>query len=302
MGSGTPSTTVKDLAIFETEHKLPKVPVKVTDIPADGDFSDTSGNVEWELDTQSSTGVAPGVKQVHLYFAQHLIDPDVEADFVKWIDDPTGPKQANASFGECETSPAERHAREHDPDPVQQQRGSERAVRHRRAGRTGAGRRADAAPGRARGPHPVRRHRRHRLLVPRARARPRAGAGNGVANQGVPIINYPAASPYVVAVGGTVLYPTARHRPAGARVPVAVHRAAARASSSPRRPISTASQHRPSLPVERQRNAQHRAGRLAAGFRTWPMSPATSPPAPTTSTATSSAAPPARAAPVSPRR
>src|SRR6202012_2954509 len=36
---------------------------------------------------------------------------------------------------------------------------------------------------------------------------PELGAGNGVANQGVPIVNYPAASPYVVAVGGTVLYP-----------------------------------------------------------------------------------------------
>ena len=106
MGSGDSSTTVKDLAIFESEHGLPKVPVKVTDIPADGDFSDTGGNVEWELDTQSSTGMAPDVKRVHLYFAQHLIDPDAEADFAKWVDDPSGPKQANASFGECETTPA----------------------------------------------------------------------------------------------------------------------------------------------------------------------------------------------------
>ena len=36
---------------------------------------------------------------------------------------------------------------------------------------------------------------------------PELGAGNGVANQGIPIVNYPPASPYVVAVGGTVLYP-----------------------------------------------------------------------------------------------
>ena len=39
MGSGDSSTTVKDLAIFEQEHGLPKVPVQVTDIPKDGDFS-----------------------------------------------------------------------------------------------------------------------------------------------------------------------------------------------------------------------------------------------------------------------
>ncbi|HEY1568748.1 MAG TPA: protease pro-enzyme activation domain-containing protein, partial [Solirubrobacteraceae bacterium] len=106
MGSGDSSTTVKDLALFEQEMKLPQVPVKVTDIPKEGDFSDTGGNVEWELDTQASTGMAPNVKQVHLYFAQHLIDPDAEADFAKWVDDKNGPKQANASFGECETTPA----------------------------------------------------------------------------------------------------------------------------------------------------------------------------------------------------
>ena len=64
MGSGDSSTTVKDLAIFEGQHGLPKVPVTVTDIPKDGDFSDTGGNVEWELDTQASTGMAPAVKQV----------------------------------------------------------------------------------------------------------------------------------------------------------------------------------------------------------------------------------------------
>jgi subtilase family serine protease len=31
-------------------------------------------------------------------------------------------------------------------------------------------------------------------------------AGNGILNQGVPLLTYPAASPYVVGVGGTVLY------------------------------------------------------------------------------------------------
>ena len=31
-------------------------------------------------------------------------------------------------------------------------------------------------------------------------------AGNGILNQGVPLLTYPAASPYAVGVGGTVLY------------------------------------------------------------------------------------------------
>jgi subtilase family serine protease len=207
MGSGDSSTTVKDLAIFESEHKLPKVAVKVTDIPADGDFSDTGGNVEWELDTQSSTGMAPDVKQVHLYFAEHLIDPDAEADFAKWVDDPSGPKQANASFGECETTPA--NATLESTIPTQFNNNEDQNALYG----TGApnalepvadqtlrqgvleGRTLFAATGDTGSSCPV-------LVLG-----PELGAGNGVANQGVPIVNYPAASPYVVAVGGTVLYP-----------------------------------------------------------------------------------------------
>jgi subtilase family serine protease len=207
MGSGDSSTTVKDLAIFETSHGLPRVPVKVTNIPADGDFSDTSGNVEWELDTQASTGMAPGVSQVHLYFAQHLTDPDVEADFVKWVDDPSGPKQANASFGECETTPA--NATLESTIPTQFNNNLDQNALYG----TGApdalepvaeqtlrkgvleGRTLFAATGDTGSSCPV-------LVLG-----PDLGAGNGVANQGVPIVNYPAASPSVVAVGGTVLYP-----------------------------------------------------------------------------------------------
>ncbi len=213
MGAGDSTTTVKDLAIFESEHNLPKVPVQVTDIPKDGDFSDTGGNVEWELDTQSSTGVAPDVKKVHLYFSEHLIDPDVEADFVKWIDDPAGPKQANASFGECETTPANATLESTIPpqfnnnvdqnalygtgapdalEPVAEQTLEQGVLE---------GRTLFAATGDTGSSCPV-------LVLG-----PDAGAGNGVANQGIPIVNYPAASPYVVAVGGTVLYPDASNPP-----------------------------------------------------------------------------------------
>jgi subtilase family serine protease len=211
MGSGDSSTTVKDLALFEQEMKLPQVPVKVTDIPKDGDFSDTGGNVEWELDTQASTGMAPGVKQVHLYFAQHLIDPDAEADFAKWVDDKNGPKQANASFGECETTPA--NATLESTIPTQFNNNQDQNALYG----TGApnalepvadqtlrqgvleGRTLFAATGDTGSSCPV-------LVLG-----PELGAGNGVANQGIPIVNYPAASPYVVAVGGTVLYPDANN-------------------------------------------------------------------------------------------
>jgi pseudomonalisin len=213
LGAGDSSTTVKDLAIFESEHGLPKVPVTVTDIPTDGDFSDTGGNVEWELDTQASTGVAPDVKKVHLYFSEHLIDPDAEADIVKWVDDPNGPKQANASWGECETTPANATLESTIPtqfnnnedwnadygtgapddlEPVAEQTLEQGVLE---------GRTLFAATGDTGSSCPV-------LVLG-----PDLGAGNGVLNQGVPIVNYPAASPDVVAVGGTVLYPDASSPP-----------------------------------------------------------------------------------------
>jgi pseudomonalisin len=213
LGAGDTSTTVKDLGIFESEHNLPKVTVQVTDIPKDGDFSDTSGNVEWELDTQASTGVAPDVKNVHLYFSEHLIDPDAEEDFVKWIDDPTGPKQANASWGECETTPANATLESEIPtqfnnnedwnadygtgapdalEPVAEQT-LEQGVLEGRTLFSATGDTGSSCP----------------VLV----LGPDLGAGNGVINQGIPIVNYPAASPYVVAVGGTVLYPDSSNPP-----------------------------------------------------------------------------------------
>jgi pseudomonalisin len=216
MGSGDSSTTVKDLPIFESEHQLPKVPITVTDIPKDGDFSDTGGNVEWELDTQASTGMAPHVKQVHLYFAQHLIDPDAEADFATWVDDPNGPKQANASFGECETTPA--NATLESTIPAQFDNNQDQNALYG----TGApdalepvadqtlrqgvleGRTLFAATGDTGSSCPV-------LVLG-----PELGAGNGVLNQGIPIPNYPAVSPYVVAVGGSVLYPDGSTPPARA--------------------------------------------------------------------------------------
>jgi pseudomonalisin len=142
---------------------------------------------------------------VHLYFGQHLIDPDVESALTAWVNDPTGPAQANASFGECETTPAnatlenpllgqfnndgDYHAMfgTDAPDalePVAEQTLSQAILE---------GRTLFASTGDTGSSCPV------LVLGP-------LGAGNGVANEGVPIVNYPAASPHAVAVGGSVLY------------------------------------------------------------------------------------------------
>ena len=213
IGEGDSGPTVSALATFEDHHSLPHVPVTVTRAPAEGDYSDTGGSVEWELDTQAATGMAPDVSGVHLYFGQHLIDPDVESALTAWVSDPDGPAQANASFGECETTPAnatlenpligqfnndgDYHAMfgSDAPDalePVAEQT-LQQAVLEGRTLFASTGDTGSSCPVLVLGP---------------------LGAGNGVANEGVPIVNYPAASPHAVAVGGSVLYSDGNATPA----------------------------------------------------------------------------------------
>ncbi|GAC1364082.1 MAG: S53 family serine peptidase [Actinomycetota bacterium] len=103
-GAGASAGTISDLAQFEREQQLPAVPVTVRNI-GPGPFTDTSGAVEWDIDSQASTGMAPDAKGLTLYFGSSLIDATVEALFTTWANDPAGPAQADASFGECERTP-----------------------------------------------------------------------------------------------------------------------------------------------------------------------------------------------------
>jgi subtilase family serine protease len=47
LGNGATDSAIADLHAFDEENGLPQLPVDVVRVPADGDFSDTSGNVEW---------------------------------------------------------------------------------------------------------------------------------------------------------------------------------------------------------------------------------------------------------------
>ena len=77
-GWGVTDPVVPDLRTFEAEWGLPGVPVTVK-YYGDTSTPDTSGDGatgEWELDTQSSTGMAPNVTSETLYFAHHNDDAD----------------------------------------------------------------------------------------------------------------------------------------------------------------------------------------------------------------------------------
>lgn len=93
---GSPS----DLRQFESENNLPQVPVQI--VPVGLGSSDTSGAVEWDMDTQESTGMAGNVKQLIVYDADSLNDVDLIPDFNEFaIQDAA--EAGSASFGGCET-------------------------------------------------------------------------------------------------------------------------------------------------------------------------------------------------------
>ncbi|HET6501058.1 MAG TPA: S53 family peptidase [Amycolatopsis sp.] len=198
-GEGQTTGVVSDLRTFESKFGLPQVPVTVKHPAGDADFSDDSGHVEWNIDTQASTGMAPKTSGLTLYFGHDLSDADVTRVFSQWTDDSTGPKQASASYGECETvpvvSPIAGQPLLTPSLPVAQGLGNNSDATWTQILRQAAleGKTLFASTGDTGSSCPV-------------ASLPVIGAGNGVLNQGVPITNAPASLPYVVGVGGTVLY------------------------------------------------------------------------------------------------
>jgi hypothetical protein len=177
IGEGRTDTVVKALRRFEATRNLPNVPVQTywTD---PGPKTDDSGRIEWELDTQASTGMAPYVSQVRLYFGSDLALSTLATTLQTWANDPDGPHQVNASVGICEDNPALDGLL----GPAQLASGyalAQAAVEGRAffasSGDTGAG-----------------------CAI--------AAAVNGVTYGALPTAEYPAADPNATAVGGTVVY------------------------------------------------------------------------------------------------
>ncbi|MHB1895331.1 MAG: PKD domain-containing protein [Metallibacterium sp.] len=89
-----------DLRQFETENRLPQVPYQI--IQTGAPSKDTSGDVEWDMDTQESTGIAGNLKELLVYDASSLNDADLIPAFNRYITDDQA-VAASASFGGCET-------------------------------------------------------------------------------------------------------------------------------------------------------------------------------------------------------
>lgn len=177
-------------AAIKCSDALPNVPVRVVEVDgAAAKYTDTAGDEEWDIDTQSSTGMAPNLSELDLYFGTSLTDADVLSVVDDWAGDSAAPLQASASYGECEYDPAAQQLPSGTDFAMGQ--AAEASYQQTLEGATLEGRTLFSSAGDDGSSCPV---------VP--------VDTNGVANQAFPDVNVPCALPEVTCVGGTVLYTT----------------------------------------------------------------------------------------------
>ena len=168
-GAGDMTSVIGDLRTEESANGLPQVPVSVVYTgpvtPQVGADAD-----EWDMDTQYSTGMAGNVGKLYIYSASTLTDSDLALAFNQFATQDVA-QAGSASFGECEYQ--------------SYLDGSMVAWDEIFAEAAAQGQTVFASAGDTGGFCPV-------------------APNNGVP-AGVPDVNYPASSPYVVSVGGTTL-------------------------------------------------------------------------------------------------
>lgn len=163
------STVISDLRIAEARNGLPVVPVTVSQVVPLPSPQDTSGDGEWALDSQSATGIAGGVKQLIFYNTASLATADLLAATNQFAVDNIA-KAGNMSYGGCEALNALLGGLDASDQTFMQ------AVAQ---GQTWFASSGDAGASCT-------------VLI-----------NLGLPLSGPPDVEYPASSPYVVAVGGT---------------------------------------------------------------------------------------------------
>ncbi len=172
MAEGDVSGAISNFRLNEKEFKMIDVAVKV--VPVGLPSSDTSGDDEWTLDMTYSTGMAANVPELYLYDTTSLTDSDIALEYNRWVTQHET-LVGNSSFGGCEYGPYLDGSMFVD-DEVLLQAAAEGMTMFASTGDSGG--------------------------------YCSVGLPNG-APGGAPFVNYPAASPYVVAVGGTDLFSNA---------------------------------------------------------------------------------------------
>jgi pseudomonalisin len=167
---GDVTGVISDLRLAETNNALPKVPVKVVQVGLAS--TDTSGADEFDMDTQYSTGMADTVSTLYIYTTTSLSDSDTALEFNHFAAQKLA-RAGSASFGICEVFPYLDGAMLADDNAFLEAAAQGQTV-FASSGDTGS------ACGVAVG-------------------------ANGVPGSGLPMVEYPASSPYVIGAGGTTL-------------------------------------------------------------------------------------------------
>jgi pseudomonalisin len=171
LGTVSPATgVIADLRSYEKLYNLPQVTVNIVNVGVPS--SDTSGADEWDLDSQTSTGIAQQVGSLTFYVATSLTDSDMGLAINKFAS-VNKAKALNISIGECEVLPYLDGAM-----LVDDQAFNEAALQGQTAFASSDDN-GSACP-----------------VLPT----------NGVPVSGPPFVSYPASSPYVISVGGTDLF------------------------------------------------------------------------------------------------
>ena len=169
ISEGNLSGTVNDLRYAETQQGLPQVPVSIVTVGLAS--PDTSGAAEWDLDSQSSTGMAQNVSHLYFYATTSLTDSDIANAYNKWVTQHVA-RLGNSSFGECEYQAYLDGSMKVDDNEFMQAAAQGQTM-FASSGDTGS---ACALVG-----------------------------TNGVPGSGIPMVEYPTSSPYVMSVGGTTV-------------------------------------------------------------------------------------------------
>ncbi|HEY0383507.1 MAG TPA: S53 family peptidase [Candidatus Elarobacter sp.] len=168
---GDPTIGISDFRYGETQFGLPQVPIN--EIHVQPQTADASGNGEWTLDMTYVQGMAYNLKAIDLYEVASFSFTDLTVAMNKWANDNRAPIM-NASVGGCEVFPYQ-SGDMLVGDMILVEAALQGQTFFASTGDTGGYCGAAGVP-------------------------PNGGVG------GVPMVEYPASSPYAVAVGGTDIF------------------------------------------------------------------------------------------------
>jgi len=166
---GNLAQVLPDLRTYEKADGLPQASYSIVNVGVPS--PDTAGLIEWDLDSQSSTGIAQQVRHLYMYDTTSLTDSDTGLEFNRFATQDIA-REGNASFGECEVFPEADGAMVTDDEVFLEAAGQGQTVF------VSSGDNGSACP----------------VVI-----------STGIPASGPPGVSYPASSPYVVAVGGTTL-------------------------------------------------------------------------------------------------